>query len=100
MDTRNKDFTVEESNVDSVLGHRMENIDFKAHFDVFSEKLTNYLIQKFKNPGDIVDLVRDMRDPRSTFDNKHNPKNLPEDQEKSMLQKIIHKQTIKLFVTR
>ena len=55
-------------------------MDLKSYFDVFRDKLANDVILTFKNPVDVVAVVQDMEDPRSTFDNKHMPTELTEDQ--------------------
>ena len=54
-------------------------MDPKANFDVFSDKLANYKMQTFNNPGDVVYVVRDIDYPRSSSENKHIPKDLNED---------------------
>ena len=73
-------------------------MDPKTNFDLFREKLDNYAMRTFNKPGDVVAIVRDMEDPRSTFKNKHIPKDLTEDQENSWVQKSIQEKNIKVFV--
>ena len=98
MDTDNKYFTGDESSVGSVLVLRTENINLKGNFDLFREKLANYVMQNFDNPGKMVSVVRHVEDPGSTFENKHMPKDLTEYQEKFTVQKIIQEQRVKVFV--
>ena len=62
-------------------------MDPKANFDVFIEKLSNYVIWTFKNPGEVVAIVRTMYNTRGTFNNKNMPKDLTEQKENSKVQK-------------
>ena len=57
-------------------------------------------MQNLKNPGDMVAVVRYMEDYRNNFENRHMPKDLTEEQEKSSVQKNIQEKRIKVFVTR
>ena len=99
MDATNKYFTVEEYNAGAVLGLRTKNTELKF-LNVFREKPANYTMQNFKNPGYVVAVVRDMDYPSNTFENKHMPKDLNEDQENPRSHKRIQEQTIKVFVTK
>jgi hypothetical protein len=61
----------EEPKVGGVLGLRSEWLDKKVSFEVFLEKTTDYILQEFTNPRDIVGSIRDMKDPLINF-KKHN----------------------------
>ena len=62
-------------------------MDLKANLDLFIEKLSNYVIWTFKNPGEVVAIVRAMYSTRITFNNKNMPKDLTEQKENSKVQK-------------
>ena len=44
----------------------------------FAKKLINYAIKETKNAEDMLMLIQDLKDPKSLFDFKNNPKDLTE----------------------
>jgi hypothetical protein len=90
----------EEPKVGGVLGLRSEWLDKKVSFEVFLEKVTDYILREFTNPRDIVGSIRDMKDPSINF-KKHNlPKNLTTKQKESDVEVAIQAQRIKLYAAR
>ena len=61
-------FKGEVEGVAATLGTTAERRKIKDEFQIFSEKLKQYLLREFKNPEDIIVLVRDIKDPMTVHD--------------------------------
>ena len=58
--TISKTFSGEIEEPGVVLGLKYERIDKNKSFEVFKEKLVNYIIKEFKNSRDVLPLVQDL----------------------------------------
>ena len=66
--------------VGAVLGLRTEYLSKKVSFEVFLEKMTDYVLRELKNAADVVSVVRDMTNPSDDFAKKHMPNDLTDKQ--------------------
>ena len=82
-----------------MLGLRIENTDKNVPFDIFREKISNYIVRDVNNPEDMVSVVCDMIDSRSHFYNNNKPKGLTGKDKKFNINVQIHKQRIKLYLS-
>jgi len=95
-----RDFVGDTSDIGAVLGLRNEKISKKVPFDMFREKLANYVIRTLTHPDDVVKIVRKMEDPATGFEKEHMPKDLTDEEAESMAKKSIFEQKCKLYVAR
>ena len=98
VDTTSKSFNGEEPNVGAVLGLKIEKIDAKVTYDVFREKMCNYIGRKISDGDLIVCLVRDYTDPIKEFEADNKPKALTDDEADDPTEKAIHNEMVKLYV--
>ena len=82
------------------MGLRTEYLNKKVSFEVFLEKMTDYVLRELKNAADVVSVVRDMTNPSDDFANKHMPKDLTEKRKKSDVQVQVQQQRIKMYASR
>ena len=54
IDTTIRNVVGEEPGIGAVLGLIIENIDKKFPFDIFRDKLSNYIVIIFNNPENVV----------------------------------------------
>ena len=87
----------DELKVGYILGLRSEWIEKKAFFEVFLEKITNYILQEFTNLRDIVRPIQELKDPSVNFKKYNMPKNLSAKQKESGAEVAIQAQRIKLY---
>ena len=72
--------------VGAVLGLRTEYLNKKVSFEVFLEKMTDYVLRELKDAADVVSVVRDMTNATDEFANKHMHKELTDKQKRSDVQ--------------
>ena len=72
--------------VGTVLGLRTEYLNKKVSFEVFLEKMTDYVLRELKDAADVVSVVRDMTNATDEFANKHMHKELTDKQKRSDVQ--------------
>ena len=82
--------------IGTVLGLRTEYLNKKTSFRVFMEKMEEYILRKLDNGSDVLPLVREQKDPRISFEEKHLPKELSTKDKKSEVKVEVHKQRIKM----
>ena len=85
----NKYFKIEIGTFGEVLALRYERVDLNKSFDIFREKLINYAIKEIKNAEDVLMLIQDMKDPKSLFNLRNNPKDMTAEESNSELNKEI-----------
>ena len=83
----------------AILALKHESLDKKVQYQVFVDKVGNYIYSNVKNGGDLIPLFKDIIDPRTEFDNKRKPVKLTEDQLKDSLEVDIYKEEVKLYVS-
>ena len=82
--------------IGAILALKFEKLDKKAQFQVFVDKVSNYVYSNVKNGGDLIPLFKDMVDPEGNFKLKRKPIKLAEDQKYDELEKDIYKEHVKV----
>ena len=95
-----KHFCGNNPNIGAVLGLKTEKIDKKVSFDVFREKLANYVLVNLKDAEDVMPLIEEQVDPRIDFRTNNKPASLTEEQKKDDVDVMIQSQYLKIFATR
>ena len=86
--------------VGGILALKHEKLDKKCQFQVFMDKIGNYVLSNLKDGGDIMFLFRKMENPATNFETKYMPTELTEDQKKSQVRQDIYRERIKAYVAR
>ena len=86
--------------IGAVLGLKAERLKYKASFEVFRQKLINYVLREFTNPKDILPAVKKFENPLDNFTLKHKPTDLTAEEKKSDVLVAIQNQKVKLLVER
>ena len=81
-----------------VLGLRAERIKKKVPFDVFSEKVSDYVVHEYKYSRDIKSVFTKLKLPHDTFKRKHKPKDLLADEEKDNTEVKMQEQRYKMYI--
>ena len=55
-----------------------------------------YTVKEFDNAKDVVDIVKTMTDPKIKFERKNKPKEMKEEELKSVTNRSIHDQCVKI----
>jgi len=71
-----RNFVGETSELEFVLTLVSEKCDKGVTFDVFQEKLKNYVLKKFEKSKDVTPLVTELSDPTVDFETNHCPLDL------------------------
>ena len=79
---------------------KYEKVELNKPSDVFGGNLIDYTIQKLKNYEDVLVLVQDMEDPKSSLDTKNEPKDLNEAEAKSKFKKAILNARVRQYIDR
>ena len=82
----------------AVLGLTIEKIEAKVNYDVFREKLCNYIGRKINDGDLIVCQVRDYANPEKEFEATNKPKALEGVDKDDPTEKAIQAEEIKLYV--
>ncbi len=82
------------------MERKNEKISKKVPFDMFREKLADYVIKTLTHPDDVVKIIKKMKDPEAEFEKEHMPTDLTAEEAKSMAKKSIFEQKCKLYVAR
>ena len=64
------------SEVNSVVGMKIEKFHLNFSFETFKDKVMNYAISKYKNRGDMKLIFKKLEDPIKTMEDKHKPKKI------------------------
>ena len=86
--------------VGGILALKHEKLDKKCQFQVFMDKVGNYVLSNLKDGGDIMVLFRKMENPITTFETKYLPAELSDNDKKSQVKQDIYRERIKAYVTR
>jgi transcription antitermination factor NusG len=92
MDVSNKNFEGAEPEIGCVLGLKYEKIDKKVTFDVFKEKMCNYIEHKMEFGTEISGLVKDYEDVLHTFKLSNQPTPLIDEDADDEIEKAILKE--------
>ena len=79
---------------------RTECLDKKVSFRQFLEKMNEYILREFKNPNDVLSVLRDEEDPRVSFETNNLPDDLTDVEKQSDVKVVIQQQRIKNYVDR
>ena len=85
------------SEVNSVVGMKIENFHLEVPFETFEDKIMNYVISNYKNRGDMKPIFKKLEDPIKAMESKHNPKSL--ENAADQIEKDIQRERIKQFVS-
>ena len=77
---------------------RYRKVGLKKSFDIFCEKLINSAIEEKNNAEDVLMLIQDLKDTRSFFDYKSNPKNLTKKEARSEVNKEILDSRVRHYI--
>ena len=83
------------ADVGAILALKHEKLDKKVQYQVFTEKIGNYVYSNIKNRGDLIPLFSNPKNPMDTFNIKRKSSALTETQLKYPLQIDIYKESIK-----
>ena len=53
-----KDFEGAQASIGGILGLKMERLQHKVTFEIFTEKLKTFVLSDFKNPKDVLPILR------------------------------------------
>jgi hypothetical protein len=100
LSTVNRTFEGAEPGVGAVLGLRYEKIDKKVTYEVFREKMSNYIERTMKYGDDVVCIIKEYEDPLEAFESNNMPEELSESDKKKSVKVAIQQQRIKLYVSK
>ena len=86
------------SEVNGVVGMKIENFHLKVPFKTFKDKMMNYDIYNYKNGGYMKLIFKKIEDPIKVMESKHKPKSLEDAADQ--IEKDIQRERIKQFVSR
>ena len=81
------------SEVNGVVGMKIEKFHLKVSFETFKDKIMNYVISNYKNEGDMKPIFKKLEDPIKAMESKHKPKSL--DGSADQIEKDIQRDRIK-----
>ena len=74
IETEDKSFLGKTKELEAVLGLKTERLTHKVAFDVFREKLGEYILKTFTNARHVITLVEDMENPIPEFRKQNMPR--------------------------
>ena len=86
------------SEVNGAFGMKIEKFHLKVPFEIFKDKVMNYIISNYKNGGDMKSIFKKLEDPIKTMEDKHKPKKLNDSTDQ--IEKDIQRERIKQSVSR
>ena len=86
------------SEVNGVVGMKIEKFHLKVTFETFKDKVMNYVISNYKNGGDMKPIFKKLQDPIKVMESKHRPKSLEDSADQ--IERDIQRERIKKFVSR
>ena len=86
--------------IGAIMGLKHEKLDKKVHFQIFIDKVSNYIYSSVTNGGDLIPLFSDLEDPIDQFNAKRKPPPMTDAQNADPTEVEIRKEEIKLFVAR
>ena len=66
-----RDFAGETKEVEAVLTLVTEQVDKGVTFEIFQERLRNYVLKSLKNGEDVISVIKNIEDPSATFEVNH-----------------------------
>ena len=86
------------SDVNGVVGMKIETFHLNFPFETFKDKVMNYVISNYKNVGDMKPIFKKLEDPIKTMEDTHKYKQC--DDAVDQIEKDIQRERIKQFVSR
>ena len=86
------------SEVNGVVGMKIETFHLNFPFETFKDKVMNYVISNYKNVGDMKPIFKKLEDPIKTMEDTHKYKQC--DDAVDQIEKDIQRERIKQFVSR
>ena len=93
------DWSGECEGMTAILALPNEKFANKVAYSVFIDKLKNYVIGTFHEGKDMVPIIEDLKDPKSTV-KANEPPALTESEEKSEVKKWMKQEEVKLYIKR
>ena len=100
MDVSNKNFEGAEPEIGCVIGLKYERIDKKVTFEIFREKMCNYIERKIEFGTEISGLVKDYENVLESFKKTNLPSALSDEEAKDDIEVAILKEEISLYVKK
>ena len=97
--TNPKNYEGSIAEVGAILALKHEKLDKKAQYQVFVEKIANYVYSNIKNGGYLIPLFSNLEDLMKKFNMKRKPTKLTEKQLSDTLEVDIYKGCIKVYVS-
>ena len=72
--TNNITWEGDNSEINGVVGMKIETFQQKFPFETFKDKIINYVISNYKNGGDMKPIFKKLEDPINAMTTKHKPK--------------------------
>jgi hypothetical protein len=101
----NRDFAGETLEIDAVLGLKSERLNKGTSFEIFQEKLVNYVLKNLPKAEDVIILVSALQDPLSptadpsdSFESKYCPAEPDETDQKIPLKMKVWEMKIKRYL--
>ena len=95
-----RDFSGETKEVEAVLTLVTEQVDKGVTFDIFQERLRNYVLKNLENGEDVIPVITKLEDPTTTFEENHAPGDLTEAELASPVKVKMWELRIKKFLSR
>ena len=86
-----------DSEVNGVVGMKIEKNHLKVPFETFKDKVMNCVISNYKNEGDMRPIFKKLEDHIKAMESKYKPKKL--DDTADQTEKDIQRERIKQFVS-
>ena len=83
-----------------VLGLRAERIKKKVSFDIFTEKISDYIIWEYDHGRDIKPVFTKLHLPHEAFKRKHKPRALSTEEETDTAEVKMQEQRYKMYISR
>ena len=79
---------------------KVENLNKKVSFKIFSEKIKTCILSDFKNPKDILPVITKLIDPLIDFKKNNSSTELRAEEKLLEVKKEMQQQQIKLYIGR
>ena len=86
--------------VGGILALKVERFSKKVSYEVFVEKLCNYIVKKYPDGADIKPLIMEGKDPVKLYENKNMLTPLSDDEKNEPMLEAIMREEIKQYVAR
>ena len=99
-DSLNCNFEGAEPKVGAVLALKIERMTKKEPFDIFKEKLMNYMGREIENSNDLMCILTTGDNPVDEYEKNNMPKDLTDEEKKSEVRVQMQKERIRLYIMK